>query len=144
VGGCLFGRDWRGVLHAGIGEGEGEDVFLRDDDEEVVSVQVQAVNFVRDNLDLPVTQVEDGEYGCLGKKVLMGHGMGDEKVGVRLGEEAVGTLRALGMDVEWRTYDVGQWYKVPDELDDIATFLSQKVGVPMDTDCWLQPIINSA
>lgn len=68
--------------------------------------------------------------------------MGDEKVGVRLGEEAVGTLRALWMDVEWRTYDVGHWYKVPDELDDIVTFLSQKVGVPMDTDCWLQPIIN--
>ena len=35
-------------------------MFLRDEDEEVVSVQVQAVNFVRDNLDLPVTQVEDG------------------------------------------------------------------------------------
>ena len=35
--------------------------------------------------------------------MFMEHGMGDDKVGVRLGEEAVGTLRALGMDVEWRT-----------------------------------------
>jgi hypothetical protein len=31
-------------------------------------VQVQAVNFLRDNLDLPVTQVEDGGHGCLRKE----------------------------------------------------------------------------
>jgi predicted esterase len=54
--------------------------------------------------------------------VFMGHGMGADKADVRLWEKAVGTLRALGMDVEWRMYDVGHWYKAPDELDDIVTF----------------------
>jgi hypothetical protein len=102
------------------------------------------VNFVKDNLDLPAPQVEDGEHWCLEKKMFIGHIVGDEKVNVRLREEAVGTLRALGIDVEWRTYDVGYWYKVLDELDDNVTFLSHNVGVPMDIDCWLPPIINSA
>ena len=107
-------------------------------------VKIQAVNFVRDNLDLPVTQVEDGKHWCLGKKMFMGHIIGDEKVDARLREEAAGTLRALGIDVEWRTYEVGHWYKVPDELNDNVTFLTHNIGVPKDIDCWLPPTINIA
>jgi hypothetical protein len=135
VGGCLFGRDWREFCRRELGRRERRRCIFGGEDEEVVSVQIQAVNFVRENLDLPVTQVEDGEHGCLGKKMFMGHGIGDKKVDVRLREEAVGTLRVLEIDVQWRTYDVGHWYKAPDELDDNVTFLSHNEGVSVDTDC---------
>jgi hypothetical protein len=64
--------------------------------------------------------------------------------GPRLWEEAVGTLRALGTDVEWRTYDIRHWHKVLDELDNIVAFLNEKVDVSMDANCCLQLIINNA
>lgn len=86
-----FREGLEGVLHAGTEEeGEGEGVFLRDEDEEVVSVQVQAVNFVRDNLDLPVTLVEDGEHGCLGRKCLWSMGWGMRRWVLGLGRRLWG------------------------------------------------------
>ncbi|KAI9824192.1 MAG: hypothetical protein M1819_000904 [Sarea resinae] len=56
--------------------------------------------------------------------IFLGHGAMDEKVSVRLGEEARDTLEKLGCDVQWKAYeDLGHWYKVPDEIDDIVEFL---------------------
>jgi predicted esterase len=55
----------------------------------------------------------------------LGHGKTDEKVPWALGNEAAATLKRLGMDVEWKDYDIGHWYLVPDEIDDIVTFLNR-------------------
>lgn len=36
------------------------------------------------------------------------------------------------MDVTWRAYSgFGHWYKVPDEIDDVVSFLKDKLGVPV-------------
>jgi predicted esterase len=60
----------------------------------------------------------------------LGHGTADEKVSVRLGLQSRDTLLQLGQDVTWKQYDGwGHWYKAPDELDDIACFLREKVGL---------------
>jgi predicted esterase len=61
---------------------------------------------------------------CLSIPVFIGHGQADEKINVSLGEGIVSTLRLLGMNVTWRQYDHGHWYKIPDEIDDIVQFIA--------------------
>jgi predicted esterase len=61
---------------------------------------------------------------CLSIPVFIGHGQADEKVNVSLGEGIVSTLRSLGMNVMWRQYDHGHWYKIPGEIDDIVQFIA--------------------
>ncbi|KAJ6590141.1 Alpha/Beta hydrolase protein [Mycena vulgaris] len=60
--------------------------------------------------------------------VFLGHGTHDEKVPFTLGERARDVLQTLGCDVEWNEYDEGHWYKVPDEIDDLATWLKMRMG----------------
>lgn len=36
----------------------------------------------------------------------------------------------FGMDVTWKAYEFGHWYKVPDEIDDVVRFKKQKAGSP--------------
>lgn len=98
--------------------------------------QLRALNYVRDLVDLaPIRQdLEDkaeGENLC-NTPYFLGHGMLDEKVSVSLGQQSRETLLQLGLDVTWKPYDgQGHWYKVPDELDDIASFLKDKIGIPL-------------
>jgi predicted esterase len=60
---------------------------------------------------------------CLSTPVFIGHGQADDKINVSLGEGTVSTLRSLGMNVTWKQYDHGHWYKIPDEIDDIVQFI---------------------
>jgi predicted esterase len=113
---------------------EGSDV-----DECMLARQLRAANFVRDIVDLaPLQQTlkEPGKENDTSTAQLyntpcfLGHGTADEKVSFHLGEESRDTLQQFGLDVTWRQYDeFGHWYKVPDELDDIACFLRGKVGL---------------
>jgi predicted esterase len=120
--------------------GSSEDTAeILDADESIPARQLRAANFVRDLVDLgPLQQALEGQEKAnhMSKAQLyntpyfLGHGTADEKVSVRLGLQSRDTLLQLGQDVTWKQYDGwGHWYKAPDELDDIACFLREKVGL---------------
>jgi uncharacterized protein YggL (DUF469 family) len=68
--------------------------------------------------------------------VFLGHGDADEKKPYALGHAAAETLQALGFDVTWRLYqNLGHWYKVPDEIDDIVNFIQNSVGWSVASSC---------
>ncbi|PLB41872.1 alpha/beta hydrolase [Aspergillus candidus] len=146
-------RDITGLLgldNENEGKNEDEDPFSRDDEkDEDTPAPVQALNHVRDILDLPSLrhEVENGFEGAVQKgdqescgppkphlqtPVFLGHGSADPKVSVDLGERMTSVLsNGFGMDVTWKAYeDFGHWYKIPDEIDDMVDFLEEKVGVP--------------
>ena len=103
--------------------------FARDQgaDETGRSAELQALNFLRDSMSLP--PLATASPACFQTPVFLGHGSADDTVAVQLGDEASATLRALGLDVTWKTYkDFGHWYKDPEEIDDIVDFLREKVG----------------
>jgi predicted esterase len=86
-------------------------------------VEMQAVNYFRDVTDLPPLSLSTFSHQF--PPVFLGHGKTDEKVPLALGNEAAATLKRLGMDVEWKEYDIGHSYMVPDEIDDIVAFLNR-------------------
>lgn len=110
---------------------------------------MDAINFIRDILDLPPfptpasdnndaalenedsLQAATANYAALQTPVFLGHGSADPKVSVRLGEKMTRLLAdRLEMDVTWKAYEgFGHWYKVPDEIDDVIAFLQRKVGL---------------
>jgi acetyl esterase/lipase len=63
--------------------------------------------------------------------VFIGHGSDDAYVDVILGRQARDVLRQFGFNVEWREYSgadqEGHWLKCPEEVDDIASFLSAQL-----------------
>lgn len=108
-------------------EDDGYDPFSDGDD---APLPVQALNHVRDILDLAPLSEEQSHRQI---PVFLGHGSADPKVSVNLGREMVHLLSAgLGMDVTWKAYEgFGHWYKVPDEIDDILSFLQVKINLPV-------------
>ncbi|RGP76723.1 acyl- thioesterase [Fusarium longipes] len=61
--------------------------------------------------------------------VFIGHGEEDEKVKFGLGEEARRIFSSIGYDVNWKCYaELGHWYNVPGEIDDILDFIRNNVG----------------
>jgi hypothetical protein len=127
-------------IRADAGGGGAEDrTEMLDADESVPARQLRAANFVRDLVDLePLQRALEGRETenqtsnahLYDTPCFLGHGTADEKVSVRLGAQSRDTLVQLGLDVTWKQYDGwGHWYKVPDELDDIACFLREKVGL---------------
>ncbi|KAL4930692.1 alpha/beta hydrolase [Aspergillus undulatus] len=116
-----------------------DDPFARDSDDAEgdtgLSPRIQALNHMRDLLDLPPIRGVQSEgkepVARLATPVSLGHGAADPKVSVDLGRRMVAILTAgLGMDVTWKAYEeFGHWYKVPEEIDDILKILEEKVGV---------------
>ena len=99
-----------------------------DDDRQVVCKEIEALNFLRDNIDLP--PLITSQPAALNTPVFLGHGTADMTVDVKLGEDAVGTLKGLGINVTWHQYgDFGHWFKEPDEIDDIVDFLCEKMNL---------------
>ena len=71
----------------------------------------------------------------------MGHGELDDKVPWRLGKAAADVMRKAGHDVDWRCYEgQGHWYKVPEQIDDIVDFITNKVGWEACMAMWLDSI----
>ncbi|KKZ64442.1 hypothetical protein EMCG_09577 [[Emmonsia] crescens] len=101
------------------------------DNDDGESAELQAINHIRDILDLPMLPALATHN--FQSPVFLGHGSADEKVSVNLGQSMVDFLKKrLDMDVTWKVYEgFGHWYKVPDEIDDIVHFLKEKVGVPV-------------
>jgi len=103
-----------------------ENVTFEDEHAAEQSPAIQALSFVRELLEL---SDGDGESAvtrnALATPVFLGHGAMDEKVPCRLGEQAASGLTLLGLRVTWKSYpDLGHWYQVPEEIDDIFEFLS--------------------
>ena len=132
-----FADDIQDLIGPGV---EGEAVGEDDDDdpsetygeedngfdfEPQLSLPKQVCNFVRENLELP--PFEALEPPCLQTPVFLGHGKSDEKVKTDLGLEVATVLRKIGMRVRWEEYDVGHWYKVPEEIEDIIDFIKTSV-----------------
>ncbi|KAJ5779487.1 Phospholipase/carboxylesterase/thioesterase [Penicillium paradoxum] len=110
--------------------------------EEEAPLLVHAINHVRDVLDLPLFEAADhspnetpipSSCGHLRTPVFIGHGSEDKKVAVELGTKMNHVLSVgLGMDVTWKIYQgLGHWYRVQDEIEDILTFLQDRVDLPV-------------
>jgi predicted esterase len=110
------------ILRQETDEEDNDNPFGTDEDVEETA-EMQAVNYLRDVMDLPPLSLSS--FSHLFPPVFLGHGKIDDKVPWALGNEAAATLKRLGMDVEWRDYDIGHWYMVPDEIDDIVAFLNR-------------------
>ncbi|KAJ6183686.1 hypothetical protein N7519_004987 [Penicillium mononematosum] len=118
------------------------DIFnpFEEDEEEAPSV-IQAINHIRDILALPMivsdTQLSEDSYPpnlChLRTPVFLGHGAEDPKVSAGLGKKMSNMLLdGLGMDVAWKEYQgLGHWYRVEDEIEDILSFLQDRVDLPV-------------
>ncbi|EED20286.1 acyl-protein thioesterase 1,2, putative [Talaromyces stipitatus ATCC 10500] len=126
------------------------DPFQRDPQDNPENNIADALNSVRDILDLPPVVIglsapddDDNEtthevtteaFPILQTPIFLGHGSADSKVSVRLGEKMAELLsKKMKIDVTWKTYDgFGHWYKVPDEIDDILEFLQQNINLPVE------------
>ncbi|KAJ5107642.1 hypothetical protein N7456_004317 [Penicillium angulare] len=113
------------------------DVFFTGDEPEVPP-PIQAVDYVREILDLPLLSTIEHESVAaslcqLQIRVFLGHGAQDPKVSVQLGEKMSRVLSTgLGMDVTWKPYEgLGHWYRVEDEIEDILNFLANSVRIPL-------------
>lgn len=141
-----FERELAEILHIDGGDQEntqseaGEDdvnPFAHDTGGDDVPADIQAVNHIRDTLNLPPYQLDPddsknaGSISYLKTPVFLGHGSADPKVSVDLGRRMASILTdGFGMDVTWKAYEeFGHWYKVPDEIDDAVRFLKEKAGV---------------
>ncbi|KXJ87308.1 Alpha/Beta hydrolase protein [Microdochium bolleyi] len=105
--------------------------FANDDDAtaEEKTPAVRMIEFERDLLGMdPGPELSDDKM-LVKTPVFLGHGELDEKKPPAIGKAAAETLRACGYDVTWRLYpELGHWYQVPDEIDDIVDFIEGKVG----------------
>ncbi|EED14352.1 acyl-protein thioesterase 1,2, putative [Talaromyces stipitatus ATCC 10500] len=126
------------------------DAFQLDPQDNPENNIADALNFVRDILDLPPVVIgpsapddDDNEtnhkmttktFPILQTPIFLGHGLADPKVSVRLGEKMAEILsKKIKIDVTWKAYEgFGHWYKVPDEIDDILEFLQQNLGLPVE------------
>ena len=106
--------------------GHGEE---HEDGTEAAPASSLAFNLARDIASLePISLPPDTSPPFVNTPIFLGHGAVDEKVSVRLGEEARDALEGLGCNVQWKAYEeLGHWYKVPDEIDDVVEFL-QRIG----------------
>lgn len=111
--------------------------FMEEDEE--VPLPIQAINYVRDILDLPMLSADEKSIAPsnlyhLQTPVFIGHGSEDPKVSVCLGEKMSRALSTgLAMNVTWKSYDgLGHWYRVEDEIQDILRFLESHAELPVE------------
>ncbi len=126
-----FGKDIaESIAERGDDEQEDGVVFASDepDESEKRDQPTPAVAFVRDLLSIgsiPRACAASGtSRTCLQTPIFLGHGQQDERVNVSLGKQAAETLRAIGMNVTFESYqDLGHDYQLTDEIEDILSFL---------------------
>jgi predicted esterase len=123
-----FRNDIQDIL-SGAGAPNDDITFGDEESTEQPNGSTQALTFVRDLLELGNLNAKPAEMGnSLATPVFLGHGARDEKVPCGLGEETASVLSLLGVDVTWKRYpELGHWYQIPEELDDIVQFLCAKL-----------------
>ncbi|WZH49712.1 Alpha/Beta hydrolase protein [Fusarium acuminatum] len=109
--------------------GDDDDPFeIFDDESDPQDAGAKVHDFVKELLALASPE-RSKALGTLSTPVSLGHGEADEKVVPALGEQACRVLRSTGFEVEWKAYEgQGHWYKIPDQIDDIAKFINERVG----------------
>lgn len=114
-------------------EEPGEDKpFGSADAEKVAGPVVKALNHVRDLLSITDAKPPSRRDSAIETPVFFGHGDADEKIRPSLGGEAYQTMKAVGFQADWKSYeDQAHWYKVPGEVDDIVEFVRTRVGWPL-------------
>lgn len=111
-------------------------------DEEEIPLLTQAVNHVREILDLPMVSTSEQalegthrpvSFHHLQAPIFLGHGREDPKVSVNLGRTMSHVLsNGFGMDLTWKSYEgLGHWYRVEDEIEDILCFLQDRISLPV-------------
>ncbi|KAF3224321.1 hypothetical protein TWF191_006103 [Orbilia oligospora] len=123
---------------------EDDDIFGGSDDEESTTFEkeeelddtqatvaknpiTEAIGFLKDNISFPRSPKKE-KIDVLETPMFLGHGVLDEKVLFRLGEQARDVLKGLGCRITWKAYDdLGHWYKIPDEIDHIRDFISDSL-----------------
>lgn len=122
-----------GGENEGQADGDGDDdenpfAVSDDEDERPSDPAVRALAFERDLLDIePLVGAT-----AVSTPIFLGHGDADEKKPHVLSEGAARTMRAAGYNVDWKLYPgLGHWYKIPEEIDDIVAFISEKVAWEM-------------
>jgi len=106
-----------------------DDIFESYEDPAEQSPLLKVVGFVRELLAVEVNDVSLTNTS-LSTPVFVGHGEADEKVKCILGQDMRRTLKLLGMNVTWKSYPgQGHWYKIPEEIDDILSFLRTDAGL---------------
>jgi predicted esterase len=95
---------------------------------DLVRLQLSAANTARDIASLPALDLDPNQSPAFARTpVFLGHGTHDEKVVIKLGEQARDVLQQLGCQVEWKEYDEGHWYKVPEQIDDLVVWLKSRM-----------------
>ncbi|KND87309.1 Acyl-protein thioesterase 1 [Tolypocladium ophioglossoides CBS 100239] len=121
-----FQKDIKNLTKDDEEEFDGENPFASSE-QDTQDLVAKVVSFARDLLDLDEPGQATKVNSAIATPIFLGHGNVDDKIKPSLGEDACETLRAVGFDVLWRTYkDQGHWYKIPDEIDDLAAFIREK------------------
>ncbi|KAJ7840533.1 Alpha/Beta hydrolase protein [Mycena olivaceomarginata] len=95
---------------------------------DLVRLQLSAANIARDIASLPALDLDPNQSPAFARTpVFLGHGTHDDKVVIKLGEQARDVLQQLGCQVEWKEYDEGHWYKVPEQIDDLVVWLKSRM-----------------
>lgn len=132
-----FGDKLKGVSTLSDGETRGDPFNVDDrspfDTDEHEDPLTRALQYVQELLSLDKATTTNREKSAVSTPVFLGHGTEDKTVRPSLGEDARRVLSSLGFSVSWELYDEqGHWYKLPDEIDDIAEFVKTKVGWAME------------
>ncbi|KAL2202999.1 hypothetical protein CC79DRAFT_1373143 [Sarocladium strictum] len=127
--------NYRADLESALAEEEEEDV---DEDDPFAAPEaagekphpsVQTQIFERDLLGLEQLEDSKTEKTAHGTPVFLGHGVKDEKKPLAQGRAAAQVMGDAGYEVQWKAYeDLGHWYQIPEEIDDVVEFISSKVG----------------
>lgn len=125
-----YQADLRSALAEEEGEVDEDDPFAAPEEPgEKLHPSVQAQLFERDLLGLEQLEDAKTENTAHGTPVFLGHGVKDEKKPVALGRAAAQVMGDAGYEVQWETYeDLGHWYQIPEEIDDVVKFISSKIG----------------
>ncbi|KAH7270840.1 Alpha/Beta hydrolase protein [Fusarium redolens] len=108
---------------------EGLAMAIEDDEEEEQSSPVKAQAMQRDLLNLDPLDNQSDDTTAARTPILLGHGEVDEKIPVGLRLSAAQVMWDAGYEADWKCYeDQGHWYKIPDQIDDIVSFVTTKVG----------------
>jgi predicted esterase len=101
-------------------------MFERDDEQESKTPLQRAINELREEAELD-PEPPTNSFPFLKTPVFMGHGQKDVDVEICHGQQAAMCLERLGIDVELRMYpDMAHWY-CPEELGDIAQFITRRI-----------------
>jgi predicted esterase len=108
---------------------EGLAMAIEDDEEEEQRSPVKAQAMQRDLLNLDPLDNQSDETTAARTPILLGHVKVDEKIPVGLGLSVAQVMRDAWYEADWKCYeDQGHWYKIPDQIDDIVSFVTTKVG----------------